>query len=189
MTARFHALLALALLAACSSPTADPVAARVAAPAQVPLPVVSEEPPAAAPEPAPSQSAPVEPAPAPPIGAPLALAPLNPDPILARATPDAAPPPAAPLVADPPMAPASVDEIRLVQETLADQHLYHGPFDGLLTAELRASVLQYQRRKGLPETAQLDAETLRRLDADASGDETVYGAGETGAKPSAGGER
>jgi peptidoglycan hydrolase-like protein with peptidoglycan-binding domain len=121
------------------------------------------------------------------IGAPLALAPLNPDPILARATSDAPPAPVAPTKADPVVAPASLDEIRLIQETLADQHLYRGPLDGLFTAELRDAVQVYQRRKGLPETAQLDPETLRRLDADASGEDAAYGAGDTGSKPAGSG--
>src|SRR5690349_1831835 len=81
-----------------------------------------------------------------------------------------------------PVPPASEDEIRLIEETLADQHLYHGPLDGQFTVELRDAVRQYQRRKGLRETALLDPETMRRLDADASGDAT-YGAPEIGANP------
>ena len=74
----------------------------------------------------------------------------------------------------------------LIEETLADQHLYHGPLDGQFTVELRDGVLQYQRRKGLRETALLDPETLRRLDADASGD-TSYGAPEASTKPAGSG--
>ncbi|MBV8166306.1 MAG: peptidoglycan-binding protein [Alphaproteobacteria bacterium] len=176
MTVRLSALLALACLAACASPRVERDEARVAASAapQPVLPIPVEAPPAATP------------APPPRIGAPLALAPRNGDPIVVRATLAEPLAPAAPRMIDPPVPPASEDEIRLVQETLADQHLYRGPLDGLFTVELRDAVAQYQRRKGLRETALLDPETLRRLDADASGDAT-YGASEAAAKPAGAG--
>ena len=177
MVAKVSALLAVAFLAACASPPVD----RVAAPAapQYVLPLPAADPPAVVLAP------PAKPA-APPISAPLALAPRGGAPIVARATPTEPAAPVAPTTIDPPAPTASEDEIRLIQETLADQHLYHGPLDGQFTVELRDAVVQYQRRKGLRETALLDPETLRRLDADASGDAT-YGAPETGTKPAGAG--
>jgi peptidoglycan hydrolase-like protein with peptidoglycan-binding domain len=78
------------------------------------------------------------------------------------------PPPAAGSAPQPPEPTYAADDVRVVQETLQSEGLYLGELDGALNDETRAALRRYQRREGLPETARLDGETMRRLDADQS---------------------
>ena len=57
----------------------------------------------------------------------------------------------------------SADQVVSVQATLAAGGLYRGPIDGNMSATLRASIREYQQISGLPQTGDLDAETLARL--------------------------
>ena len=54
-------------------------------------------------------------------------------------------------------------QVEGVQATLAAGGLYRGPIDGNMSATLRASVREFQQISALPETGELDAETLSRL--------------------------
>jgi len=58
---------------------------------------------------------------------------------------------------------ASSDDIRQAQEALQDQGLYHGQVDGKWGPETKRAVSQFQKQKGLKQTAQLDHQTLNDL--------------------------
>jgi hypothetical protein len=57
----------------------------------------------------------------------------------------------------------SVTGIANVQSALAAGGLYRGPIDGNMTASVRAGIRQFQQISGLPQSGDLDAETLARL--------------------------
>lgn len=57
----------------------------------------------------------------------------------------------------------NVDQVTSVQAALAAGGLYRGPIDGNMNASVRASVRQFQEISALPQTGELDAETLARL--------------------------
>jgi hypothetical protein len=128
-----------------------------------------------------------------PLGAPLRLTPRDGTAIIPVATAMPATPPApadaAPMPPTPEAAAAlavaglSADDIRLAQETLAEQGLYRGQLDGKPSVELSEAVRRYQRREGLRETAMLDTATLQRLDEDPPT------SGESGAPPPDGARR
>lgn len=127
-----------------------------------------------------------------PISAPRPLTPFGPsEPIVQakRAEPVPSLPPttvtASPLAMPPEALPGlpGSDDMRVVQETLAEEGLYRGQLDGRWNPELREAVLRYQRRHGLRETAALDPDTLRRLDVPAPS----YGSADAGSKPETGG--
>lgn len=57
----------------------------------------------------------------------------------------------------------SVGQVTDVQAALAAGGLYRGPIDGNMSGSLRASIRDFQQIVGLPQTGNLDAETLARL--------------------------
>ena len=57
----------------------------------------------------------------------------------------------------------SVGQVADVQAALAAGGLYRGPIDGNMTASLHASIRDFQRIVGLPQTGNVDAETQARL--------------------------
>jgi peptidoglycan hydrolase-like protein with peptidoglycan-binding domain len=57
----------------------------------------------------------------------------------------------------------SQSEIQQAQQQLRSQGLYNGAIDGLVGPETQTALSQFQRQQGLPETAQLDQQTLDRL--------------------------
>lgn len=54
-------------------------------------------------------------------------------------------------------------QVASVQASLAAGGLYRGPIDGNMSASLRASVREYQALIGLPQTGEIDGETIARL--------------------------
>ena len=57
----------------------------------------------------------------------------------------------------------SRSEIRQAQQQLRQDHLYRGRIDGIVGSETRRAVQRYQRKNGLPVTAQLDQDTINSL--------------------------
>lgn len=57
----------------------------------------------------------------------------------------------------------SAGQVTEVQAALAAGGLYRGPIDGNMSGSLRASIRDFQQIVGLPQTGNLDAETLARL--------------------------
>jgi len=55
-----------------------------------------------------------------------------------------------------------LDALR-VQSVLRQQGLFEGPADGVLGPQTRASIRQFQAKKGLPETGDPDEATMRAL--------------------------
>jgi peptidoglycan hydrolase-like protein with peptidoglycan-binding domain len=64
---------------------------------------------------------------------------------------------------------ASSEDIRQAQQALQSQGLYRGPVDGKWGPETRNAVAQFQKQKGLKQTAQLDQPTLSGLQNGATG--------------------
>jgi peptidoglycan hydrolase-like protein with peptidoglycan-binding domain len=64
------------------------------------------------------------------------------------------------------------DDVRQAQKALRAQGFYHGAIDGLYGPQTRSAVDRYQRKNGLRDTAQLDADTMARLNG---GTATTYG--------------
>lgn len=60
-------------------------------------------------------------------------------------------------------APASREEIQQAQQQLKSQGLYRGSVDGVMGPETQTALMAFQREQGLPQTAQLDQQTLGRL--------------------------
>ncbi len=58
----------------------------------------------------------------------------------------------------------SSSNIRQAQEALQDQGLYHGRVDGKWGPKTRQAVAQFQKQKGLKQSAQLDEQTLNDLE-------------------------
>jgi hypothetical protein len=54
-------------------------------------------------------------------------------------------------------------QVTSVQASLAAAGLYRGPIDGNMTASVRASIRRFQEIAALPQTGDLDSETLARL--------------------------
>ena len=65
------------------------------------------------------------------------------------------------------------DQVRGAQQVLKAQGYYRGPIDGLYGPGTRAAVIAYQRHNGMPETAQLDPDTMARFNGNAPN--TSYG--------------
>lgn len=57
----------------------------------------------------------------------------------------------------------SREEIRQAQRVLQERGYYRGQIDGIVGPRTREAVAQYQRRQGLPQTAQLDGRTVDSL--------------------------
>ena len=62
--------------------------------------------------------------------------------------------------------PASIQQ---AQQKLKSQGLYNGAIDGIVGPGTQSALMQFQRSQGLPETAQLDAQTLGRLSGQNTG--------------------
>jgi len=58
------------------------------------------------------------------------------------------------------------DDIRTAQRKLRREGYYHGPVDGLYGPKTHDALLAYQRDNGLRQSAQLDTETMDRLNND-----------------------
>ena len=67
------------------------------------------------------------------------------------------------------MAPSSPATVRQAQQQLKAQGLYHGPIDGVLSADTKTAISQFQQKNGLAQTAMLDQPTLNHLIAPGSG--------------------
>jgi hypothetical protein len=63
----------------------------------------------------------------------------------------------------------SSDEIRQAQEALQDQGLYHGQVDGKWGPQTKNAIAQFQKQKGLKQTAQLDQQTMNDLQSSSGG--------------------
>ncbi len=63
----------------------------------------------------------------------------------------------------------SSDKVKHAQQALQDEGLYKGSIDGIVGPQTRDAVSQYQRDHNLKQTAMLDRQTLRSLDASANG--------------------
>jgi hypothetical protein len=57
----------------------------------------------------------------------------------------------------------NAEQVTNVQAALAAGGLYRGPIDGNMNASVRASIRQFQEISALPQTGDLDAETMARL--------------------------
>jgi peptidoglycan hydrolase-like protein with peptidoglycan-binding domain len=64
---------------------------------------------------------------------------------------------------------APSEKVREIQQALRDKGHYNGPLDGVLNPAFRRAVWDFQRAKGLPRTARLDAATIAALDLPATG--------------------
>lgn len=58
---------------------------------------------------------------------------------------------------------ASSDQVKQAQEALQSQGLYRGQVDGKWGPRTRQAVAQFQKQKGLKQTAQLDQQTMNDL--------------------------
>lgn len=58
---------------------------------------------------------------------------------------------------------ASSDQIKQAQEALQTKGLYHGEIDGKWGPETSQAITQFQKQKGLKQTAQLDQQTMGDL--------------------------
>lgn len=57
----------------------------------------------------------------------------------------------------------SPSQIQQAQQQLKQQGLYNGAIDGIVGPETQTALARFQKEQGLPQTAQLDQETLGRL--------------------------
>jgi hypothetical protein len=136
----------------------DPRAAApvVAARAQPPTATPAAEP---SPSPAPASPPPVqiaEVAPAPPAAAPAPAPVADPPPVSvpAASTPSAAPPPAAPLARE---------DIKEIQTRLLAFGFNAGPADGNAGRMTEGAIMNYQQKRGLPQTGKPDRALLDQL--------------------------
>jgi hypothetical protein len=60
-------------------------------------------------------------------------------------------------------APADSERVRQVQQALKDKGQDPGPIDGVMGAQTKAALKNYQQAEGLKPTGRLDAETVARL--------------------------
>jgi peptidoglycan hydrolase-like protein with peptidoglycan-binding domain len=67
---------------------------------------------------------------------------------------------------------ASQSEIQQAQQQLKSQGLYRGAVDGIMGPETQTAVTAFQRQQGLPQSAQLDQQTLDRLNGSGNGQST-----------------
>jgi peptidoglycan hydrolase-like protein with peptidoglycan-binding domain len=68
---------------------------------------------------------------------------------------------------------ASQSEIQQAQQQLKSQGLYRGAVDGIMGPETQTAVTAFQRQQGLPQSAQLDQQTLDRLNGSAPGTQNM----------------
>jgi len=57
----------------------------------------------------------------------------------------------------------SQSQIQQAQQQLKSAGLYRGSVDGVMGPETQTALMKFQREQGLPETAQLDQQTVDRL--------------------------
>jgi peptidoglycan hydrolase-like protein with peptidoglycan-binding domain len=57
----------------------------------------------------------------------------------------------------------SQPQIQQAQQQLKSAGLYRGAVDGVMSPETQTALSRFQREQGLPQTAQLDPQTLARL--------------------------
>ena len=74
---------------------------------------------------------------------------------------------------------ASQADIQQAQQQLKSQGLYRGAVDGVMGPETQTALMAFQREHSLPQTAQLDQQTLSAL----NGGGSTSGAGMTGSSP------
>ena len=58
---------------------------------------------------------------------------------------------------------ASHAKVREAQQALKSKGLYHGPIDGVVGRATKTALSRFQQENGLPQTAMLDEQTMRRL--------------------------
>src|SRR5215469_4647328 len=75
--------------------------------------------------------------------------------------------------------PASQSQILQAQQQLKSAGLYRGSVDGMMGPETQTAVMKFQREQGLPETSQLDQQTLDRLSSGGSASPTTQRSGST----------
>jgi peptidoglycan hydrolase-like protein with peptidoglycan-binding domain len=75
---------------------------------------------------------------------------------------------------------ASQSEIQQAQQQLKSKGLYHGAVDGVMGPETQTALMAFQRQHSLPQTSQLDQQTLDALNAGGSN----AGSGMTGGSTS-----
>lgn len=63
---------------------------------------------------------------------------------------------------------ASQSEIQQAQQALKSQGLYHGAVDGMMGPETQTALKAFQRQHSLPQSAQLDQQTLDALNSGGS---------------------
>jgi peptidoglycan hydrolase-like protein with peptidoglycan-binding domain len=63
----------------------------------------------------------------------------------------------------------SPSQVLQAQQELKSQGLYRGAIDGVVGPETQTAVSQFQKQQGLPQTAQLDQQTLDRLNGSNAG--------------------
>ena len=78
---------------------------------------------------------------------------------------------------------ASRSEIEQAQQQLKSQGLYRGATDGVMGPETQTALRAFQRQNGLPQTAQLDQQTMNRLSGSGSGQPTTGTQGTTPSSP------
>jgi hypothetical protein len=76
---------------------------------------------------------------------------------------------------------ASVAQVADVQAALAAGGLYRGPVDGVFSSATRAAIRQFQSLERLPDTGELDSETLARITTGRSPSTPVGSGGGLGA--------
>jgi peptidoglycan hydrolase-like protein with peptidoglycan-binding domain len=64
---------------------------------------------------------------------------------------------------------APSEKVREIQSALRDRGFYRGELDGVLNPQFRRAIWDFQRAKGLPTTARLDAPTIAALEVPATG--------------------
>jgi hypothetical protein len=135
--------------------------------AAAPVATARAQPAAAAPAvdpPPPVQTADVEPAPAPPVPAPAPPVPAPAPPVAAPApVPVADPPPVSTASAEPSPAPLARDDVREIQTRLLAFGFNAGPADGNAGRATEGAIMNYQQKRGLPQTGTPDRALLDQL--------------------------
>jgi hypothetical protein len=63
----------------------------------------------------------------------------------------------------------SESQIQQAQQQLKSAGLYRGEVDGVMGRQTQTALMRFQRQQGLPETAQLDQQTMNRLMSNSGG--------------------
>ena len=145
-----------------SRAAAPVVTARAQPPAVAPA---ADPSPSATPSPAPPvQTAAVEPAPASPAAVPAPVADPPPVAVAPVAAPAASTPPAStPPVSAPPAAPLAREDVKEIQARLQAFGFNAGPADGNAGRVTEGAIMNYQQKRGLPQTGKPDRALLDQL--------------------------